>query len=138
MDDLFDVVNPVVKGMGYSIVELSSKRIKTGLFVHLVIYGPEGVGIDECVAVSKAVTPRIEASEDCRDVQLEVSSPGIDRNLKSAEEFSVFSGRGVKLLLENEWYSGIIQETDGVCVHLQIEGETRFFPYESIQKAKLD
>lgn len=137
-DGLFEIVNPVVQGLGYTIVELTSKHIKTGLFVHLVIYAHENVGIEECVAVSKAVIPRIEMSEDSRDVQLEVSSPGIDRNFKSTEEFSVFSGRGVRILLEHEWLGGIIHDTDASGVHIQIEGETKFFPFESIRKAKLD
>ena len=41
------------------------------------------------------------------DLTLEISSPGIDRKLKSNEELAIFEDRGVRVLVGDQWLAGI-------------------------------
>lgn len=139
-DRLFSVVAPVVEKMGYAIVELISQRRRSGLQVHLIIYRPDGIGVQDCEDVYRAVLPRIEVVDDTRDVHLEVSSPGLTRNLKSAAEFALFRSRRVKVLMDNseQWVTGTILSTDDTGLTIRAEEGEQRIDFTSIRKARLE
>lgn len=139
-DELWDDVEPVISGLGFSIVELKSRIVRNNFQVHLVIYHPEGVGVEDCSLVYKTLFPRIEILIENRDINLEVSSPGIERRLKSVEEFAVFKGKGIRILPvdSEEWITGIIEETDLEKVRIKKGNETVDIEYNAVRKAKLD
>ncbi|MFO7848825.1 MAG: ribosome maturation factor RimP [Spirochaetia bacterium] len=131
-------LEPIVKGMGYSIVELAVKETKFGLQVRAVIYHYSGVGVKDCETVYRAIMPRIEMLEETENVNLEVTSPGITRNIKNAAEFSVFIDRAVRILLESEeWITGYIVGANPDTVTLQTEENMTEIPVSDIRKAKL-
>ena len=139
-DQLRCEVEPIVSGMGFSLVELRHSRSKNQNHVILVIYRPEGVGVNECAAISKNLYPRLELIDGLENLQLQVSSPGLDRVFKSREEYSIFRGRTVKIMLhgETEWIRGKIESVEGGELSLQTGGETRRVKMDEIRKAKLD
>ena len=107
---LFDEIEPVVRGMGFSLVELSRQPTRERLQIRLVIYHYHGVGLKDCEMIHKTIMPRLELIEQNQDVYLEVTSPGITRNIKYAHEFSIFIDRQVCILGydENDWIQGTI------------------------------
>jgi ribosome maturation factor RimP len=137
---IHDVVTPVLEGMGYMLVELAIGRRSGVTRVSVVLYRKEGVGIDDCARVSEILAPRLETVEGIQEVSLEVSSPGIERVLRSAREYAIFVGRGIRALIgeETEWRGGIIERVDGDTVHLRAGRETKGFALSSIRKARLD
>ena len=60
-----------------------------------------GVDLEDCADVSKAVSAALDLEEDIIPAHytLEVSSPGLDRPLKSANDFTRFVGNTVKVKL---------------------------------------
>lgn len=139
--ELFSEIEPLVNGLGLSVVELNSHYAKGSLRIMLVVYGADGVSLDLCTAVYKAVMPRLELLKPERDVYLEVCSPGIGRKLKTVEELSVFKGLKVKILTysSEEWIEGEIGEAgDESFSLLGLDGaEERAVRFNDIQKAKL-
>ncbi len=145
-----DSVAPVVEGLGYTLLDLSAAIVKATLRVSLVIYRPEGIGTEDCETVHRAVYPRIEVLFDNRVLHVEVSSPGIERTFKSNDEFAVFTGKGVRLLTDDDadWIGGtIVSATDDHVKlahvhglgHSLPDGETeRTIPLARVRKAKLD
>lgn len=135
-----DMVEPVLAGMGYALVEIAVGRRKTGSFVGVVIYRREGVGVDDCAAVSDLLLPRLETMESLPDVSLEVSSPGIERTIRSPEEYGIFQGRGVRLLagIETEWQTGIIEACEGGTLWLRKGRERKGLALADIRRARLD
>jgi ribosome maturation factor RimP len=133
-------IEPVLNGMGFSLVELAIGRIKRSTRVNVVIYRPSGVGIEECAEVSRLVYPRLETIEGLSEVSLEVSSPGIERVLKSPQEYNIFQGRGVRILegTNTEWIGGVIEAAENGVLALKTGRELKKFPFSSIRKAKLD
>jgi ribosome maturation factor RimP len=133
-------VEPILKAMGFGLVELTVARLKGVTRVGAVIHGPSGVGIDECSQVSRLLYPRLETIEGFSDVSLEVSSPGIDRVLKSPEEYAFFQGRGIRILTdgETEWIGGVLEKAEAGVLTLRTEGKSREFGLASIRKARLD
>ena len=137
-NELYSVINPICEGFKTGIVQLNSAVVKTSLQVRLVLYKKGGINIDTCTEISRAVMPRIEVWADNRDVNLEVSSPGVGRVIKDAWEFHIFKDEKVNILIDNHWISGTIAEADNNRLLLESDGENAEYLYDEIQKAKLD
>lgn len=135
---LFQTVAPLVRGMGFDIVELVGKQVKQTFHVNLVIHRDSGVDIADCTRVYKAVYPRLEVAVDV-EVHLEVSSPGVYRKFKDAREFAIFTGSKVKVLPENqsEWLVGMIGDATDEHVEIEEEDAVRTIRFEDIRKAQL-
>ena len=139
--DVFKLIEPLVIGMGYFVVELNVHFTKGGLRLFLVIHKQEGISTEDCSAVYKTVIARLNLENPGRDVSLEVCSPGISRNLKSVEEFSVFKGKKIRVLLYqgDEWSEGLISDIsdDSFILDNVDEASSLTIGFNNIQKAKL-
>jgi ribosome maturation factor RimP len=137
-DKLFQEIQPLIRGMGFELVELASQIVQKTLRVHAVIYRAEGVTIDDVGAVHKAIQARMAVSET-RDIDLGVSSPGISRTLKYFDEFVIFKDRGVRVYRSSTgaWVSGVIGDTTEAGFNL-LDAHTIFIPFTDIGKAKLE
>lgn len=135
-DPLFEELQPVIESMGFSIVDLKSQKMKSSFQVSLVVHNDKGVGVDDCTAIFKTVLPRIEIITDHQDINLEVSSPGVERVLKSANEFEIFVGRKIRCLLGDEWKEGILKKA-GTVLSIDFSGDIQDVAVSDIRKAKL-
>ena len=133
-------IEPIMAALGYPLVELSVGRRKGVSNVVIVVHRSGGVGVEQCAEVSRAILPRLALVEGLADPALEVSSPGIERTLKSPAEYRIFRGRGLRVLPAEggEWIGGVIAEwRDGSLAFATPEG-VRTFPSGSIRRARLD
>ncbi len=135
-----DTIEPLLSALGFSLVELTVGRRKGATRVGVVIYRKEGVGIDDCAAVSGALLPRLETLPELQDVSLEVSSPGTERSIRSPSEYTLFTGRGVRILSgdETEWRHGVIDGVDNGTLWLREGKEKHGFALAGIRRARLD
>lgn len=69
-------------------------------FLRIFLYKDSGVTLDDCENVSRSLNPFLD---DLIPVKfyLEVSSPGLDRKLKSDREFIIFNGKVIDLKLKS-------------------------------------
>jgi ribosome maturation factor RimP len=143
---LLDSLEPVVKGLGMSLIELAvSQRKGRGtspgaVQVKAVVYHAGSIGVNDCSRAHRAMLPRIELAFPGRDIYLEVSSPGIDRLIKDGSEFFHFTGRGVKCYRADSagWTGGLLQSADEKGIILKTEDGDVSLIYDVIAKAKLD
>ncbi len=135
-----DTIEPVLTAMGFSLVDCTVGRRKGATRVAVVIYRKEGVGVEDCAAVSGALLPRLETLPEMQEVSLEVSSPGTERVLRSPAEYSLFAGRGVRILSgeETEWRRGIIDHVENGTLWLREGKESHGFALAGIRRARLD
>ena len=136
----FGDCEPLISGLGYSIVELNVFRKQSSWQIKLVITSPAGVGIADCSKVHKSMLPRLEAILATQDMYVEVASPGLDRIFKNAAEFSVFTGKQVKVWNTDisDWIQGKIVSSDSSSVRLETDKGEIDIPYIKIAKAKLN
>ncbi len=85
---LKQIVENAVSSRGVELLDLFHVRSSKRQIVRLVIDKPGGISVEDCAEVSR----RVSADLDMADVipgryTLEVSSPGIDRPLKTAADF---------------------------------------------------
>ncbi|MFQ3547898.1 MAG: ribosome assembly cofactor RimP [Termitinemataceae bacterium] len=139
-DPLLETLKPVVQGLGMSIVELSVSKQRSGVQVRLTVTKKGVVGIDDCARVHHAIAPRLELAFPDQELSIEVSSPGVDRNIKDASEFQLYIGRGVRCYRTDisDWTAGILEYADDHHVIIRGAKGTVELSYDSIAKAKLD
>ncbi len=133
-------VEPVITGLGYSIIDFVSHRNEKNLHVGIIIYKEDGISIEDCALVHRTLFPRIEVLEETRDVHMEVSSPGTNRNIKSIDEFIVFIGKNVRILVfdDSEWIHGKIIFVRDDYLSIDTGDTTIDISYIDIKKAKLE
>ncbi len=129
----------IIQEMGYGVVEAQLRQVKRSIQVSLFITRSEGVGLDDCTKVYRTVMPRLEVLLDSRDINLEVSSPGISRNIKYFREFSLFTGAKIKVMAEgtNDWVTGVLESADEKEIVLVTEGGEKRYGSSDIVKAKI-
>ncbi len=91
------LVEPVLDEMGFRLVRV---RL-TASTLQIMAERPDGTfTIDDCEAVSRAVSPLIDVADPVpQSYNLEVSSPGIDRPLVRPEDFARWAGHEAKIEL---------------------------------------
>jgi ribosome maturation factor RimP len=96
--ELVPLVEPVLESLGFRLVriEVSGRDGKT---VQIMAERPDGsMTIDDCEAVSKAVSPLLDVHDVVSEAyRLEVSSPGIDRPLVRPSDFVDWAGSEAKI-----------------------------------------
>ncbi len=85
---------------GYFLVEV---RIKPTNNVKVFIDGDQGISIEKCVQVNRALYKKLDESAlfPAGDFSLEVSSPGLDEPLKLLRQYKKNIGRQVELVLQD-------------------------------------
>ena len=98
---LEDVVRMEVDAQGFDLVELRRGGTARRPILDVRIDRRDGtkVTIDDCAQVSRALEPRLDASGLVGGPYvLEVSSPGVERVLRSASDWRRFAGRRARVL----------------------------------------
>ena len=132
----------LVEGLGFKLVDLKIIPAKTITKISAMIASPnpqESIGVNDCAKVHRALLPRLEALLGTEDTTMELTSPGIEHNIKNAAEFSIFIGRNVRVWDKTvtDWVGGTIKSSDEKSVTLEKEvGETLTILFENIAKAK--
>jgi ribosome maturation factor RimP len=87
------VATRVTADLRFELVDVEIKRAGGGQLVRLYVDKPGGIGLDELSSVSEEVSAVLDA-EDPIDghYTLEVSSPGLDRPLKTEADYRRFAG----------------------------------------------
>ena len=105
---------PIAESLGLSLWDVRYVKEGADWYLRVFIDKPEGVDINDCEAMSRAINDPLDALDPIENAYcLEVCSPGIERELVRDEHFAQFIGADVmvKMLRPVE---GIGREFDGV------------------------
>ena len=112
-----EIVAASVTGLGYELVDFEHSA--RGL-MRVFIDKPEGIGVEDCANVSNHLT-RVFLVEEIEFERLEVSSPGLDRPLKSLAHFQQYLGLPVKVRLNTlvegvKRFDAVIEAVEGEII----------------------
>ncbi|PZQ44515.1 MAG: ribosome maturation factor RimP [Micavibrio aeruginosavorus] len=140
---LIAISEPVIKDLGFELVML---EFKSGILQILAENPKTGnLGLDDCTAISKALSPLLEVEDPISGAYtLEISSPGIDRPLMKADDFGKYAGFDARVELEDgigesgqKRFRGKIIEADKEFVTLIVDNAERKLELANIKKARL-
>ena len=148
-NELFQSVSQCIKSLGLDTVEVTQSRDKGSTNMRVVLSKREGeINTDDLEKAYNVIYTMYQVLSQDRDLNLEVSSPGIQRVIKDVYEFEVFKGKNVRVYSTeySSYVVGRIEESDEVSVTLSsylIEdkkesGEIIKLNFDTISKAKLE
>ena len=145
MSDIWSLLEPVVEGLGYEVVDIEYRPHPTNGLLRIYIDGPKGIQLEDCQAVSHQVSSVLDVEDPIPgQFNLEVSSPGMDRPLRKVADFERFTGEAVKIKLTvptlegQRNFSGTLKGIKDEEVILEMDGETHYLPLDTIDKARID
>ncbi|HIT62764.1 MAG TPA: ribosome maturation factor RimP [Candidatus Caccovivens faecavium] len=137
-------VRPIIEGMGYELVDVEYKKEFDGMSLIFTIDKEEGVTIDDCEKVNKAIDPIIDELNPTDDepYTLVVSSPGLDRQLKTDRDLKRTLNKDVTLTLFSKLngkknFEGTLVNFDDKTVTIKIDDEEKIFDRDKIAGLKL-
>lgn len=95
-----EIAQPIVEELGLELWDVEYVLEAGQRYLRVYIDGPEGVDIDQCEAVSRALDPILDEKDPVPDSYIfEVSSAGAERQLKRPSDFQRFFGSKVEVKL---------------------------------------
>lgn len=99
-DTVASLIKETVEAQGVSLWDVRFVKEGADWFLRVFIDKEDGIGIDDCVNVSHSIDPIIDKADPIdRSYTMEVSSPGIGRELTRPEHFEIIRGEEVKVKL---------------------------------------
>lgn len=134
------LVEPVVAGMGYELVDLQAAN--GGRFLRLFIDKPNGIDVEDCAAVSRQLS-RVFEVEGVDYDRLEVSSPGLDRPLRKQADFARFAGQKADVRMRTpdatgrRRFIGRLQGAADGQLTMEVDGHAVRLALEDLERARL-
>ena len=90
VDKAYKIIKPIVEDLGYVFVDLEYKKEHSGYILALTIDKPEGVNINDCEKVSRALDEPLDTYDvtNGASYSFNVSSYGLDRQFKTDYDFN--------------------------------------------------
>ena len=140
---LLEVLEPQAAAHGVEIVTVEIVGAKKAPTIRVYIDTPEGVGFDELAASQTWINDILDEVDPFPGAYtLEVSSPGIDRPLRTPEHFARFAGQEAQVTLAKpvegrSKFTGRIEGVEGAAVRLFVDGEEVTFEIPDMKRARL-
>ena len=140
-----EIVSPFAKDLGLELWDIRFVKEGTDWYLRIFIDKDGGVSIDDCVDLSHAITkPLDEADPISQSYILEISSPGIERELVTDRHFEKFIGSDVMLRLirpidkVRDFSGRLMSYEDGVITVITEEGKELKVNKKETSYVKLD
>jgi ribosome maturation factor RimP len=140
---LIALTEPLLGQLGYELVDLEYAAGRASAVLRFFIDRPQGIGLDDCERVSHELSALLDVEDPVPTAYtLEVSSPGMDRVLRTPAHFQRFVGQRIWLELRaardgRRRYTGRLTAFDAEGIEMQVDGATVSVPYADIGRARL-
>ena len=136
---------PVINELGYSVWDIEYVKEGADYYLRFTIDHENGVDIDACEKVHRAIDPLLDELDPIEDAyHLEVSSPGLERDIKYDWHYEVLIGEKVELRLfapieafpGTKVFTGILKAYENENITLDINGSDCTIPHKAVSKAR--
>jgi len=146
------IAERVTRSHGLEVWDIVSRRESSGQVIRVFIDRPgpaatpeESVSIEDCVEVSREIGTILDVEDPLPSAYtLEVSSPGLDRPLRGAEDYRRFAGRLAKIVVREavdnqKAFEGRLRGVEDSAVLLEgPRGRMHRLPMQLITRARLE
>lgn len=137
------LAQPIVEAQGCTLWDVEYVKEAGVWYLRLYIDKPGGVSINDCEAVSRPVSDKLDEVDPIEgSYTFEVSSAGCDRALKKPEHFAACLGSEVEVKLyrahdgKKDWV-GVLSAYDGEAVTLTTPAGEKVFNKQDVAQTRL-
>lgn len=138
------IVSPIVLDERMELVDVEYRRESKGYVLRLTLDKEGGVTLDDCTRISQEVGRSLDVEDFIQTpYTLEVSSPGLNRPLKTEKDFVKYRGRLIKVKtidsIENRrQFKGRLMEISEDKIEIESEGRIFEILLSNVAKANLE
>jgi ribosome maturation factor RimP len=141
--ELLELLEPEIGSLGYELVDLELRLGESGV-VRLFIDSEDGITVEDCARVSHQVSGVLEVEDPISGhYVLEVSSPGVNRRLRTKAHFEKFIGQRIKIERQKpddngrRRYAGTLRDVGENGVAIEVNEKTFCISFHDIDVARL-
>ena len=141
-EDIEQLIEPFLKEVGVVLVDFNIHRTRRNFHIEILAdKASGGITIDECSRLNRKINDAIEAQNlIAENYTLEVSSPGLDRPLKTAGDFLRMLGREIRFFLSEPIgnkieYAGTISKVENENLTIDTSAGQVVIPIQNVNKA---
>lgn len=137
------LLQPIAAARGVEIYDVEYVKEGSDWYLRAYIDKPEGVTINDCENVSRALSDVLDAEDYIADAYiLEVSSPGLGRTLKKDRHLEKSLGKEIEVktykpIDKQKEFSGILKAYDAETITIEEEGAERVFQRSDVALIRL-
>ena len=130
-------IKSLVSTLDVAIYDITTVSENGETIYRVLITAKGGISMDKCVEVTKMISPLLDVTAPVKgDYRLEVSSPGIERKLKTAKHFEGSVGENVKISnLANEVFKGELLSFKSGVITVKTENGDDSVKLDEVYKA---
>jgi ribosome maturation factor RimP len=142
-EKLIGLVEPLLVNLGYELVDLELSTGHGSGMLRVYIDRPAGVGIEDCERVSREISALLDVHDPIPTAyRLEVSTPGLDRVLRTPAHYARFAGERVEVELVapregRRRFTGRLAQVSAAAIELNVDGTQVPLAYTDIFRARL-
>ncbi|MGE5676764.1 MAG: ribosome maturation factor RimP [Pseudomonadota bacterium] len=127
-DIAYDLAKPITDRYNFEIVEVEYKKEGADWYLRLYIDKEGGITVDDCQTVSEEMSDLLDEADPIEHAYIfEVSSPGIDRPLKTDRDYEKNNGKLIEIKLFSpingkKVFEGILKGHTAEKVEIEAEG----------------
>ncbi|MDR5658224.1 ribosome maturation factor RimP [Serpentinicella sp. ANB-PHB4] len=140
---VIELVHPILESEKFELVDIEFKKEGPHRYLRVYIDKPEGITLDDCQIVSEHLSEKLDEYDPIEENYfLEVSSPGLDRPLKTEEDYIKFKGRDVEVKLYEPFngkkhLEGELIGLENNNLNLKVDGNSIEIPIDKVAITKL-
>ena len=142
-EKLIGLVEPLLGNLGFELVDLELSAGRGSGMLRVFIDRAEGVGIEDCERVSREISALLDVHDPIpMAYRLEVSTPGLDRVLRTPAHFARFAGAQAEIELAaprdgRRRFTGRLAQVGATGIELTVDGAQVPLGYADIFRARL-
>ncbi|AHH11000.1 ribosome maturation factor RimP [Borrelia coriaceae] len=134
--EVYNLIKNLTDRLGIKIIETNIFRKRNEGRIQVVVYKDDGFGVDALCDLHRMILLSLESVLKY-NFSLELSTPGINRKIKSDREFKIFEGKKIKLMLDNDFEEGLILKAETDSFIFKTNNKEVKILYSDVKKAKL-
>ena len=140
---VWQFIEPLLSDTPYEIYDVEYVKEGTEWYLRIFIDKEGCIDLDDCETVTDLINDPLDELDPIAEAYfLEVSSPGVERHLKSMRHFENAVGEKIRVktfvkIENNKEWVGILKSVDDNGITLDANGKTIAFSFDKIAKANI-
>ncbi|MFK8017418.1 MAG: ribosome maturation factor RimP [Gammaproteobacteria bacterium] len=142
-EKILDLLSPSVEDLGYELIDVEYHTAPKSGTLRLYIDRGEGIDIEDCEAVSRQASAILDVEDPISGMyHLEVSSPGLDRVLRTPGHYAAFVGSEINVRLRRPLdgrrkMRGVLSAARDEDIDVTVDDTTVTIALTQIEKTRL-
>lgn len=142
--DVESLIKPSIEEMNYELYYVEYVKENGEFYLRIYIDSPSGISLQDCEKVSRNISDLLDEADPIKDAYyLEVSSPGINRNLYTPKHYQDNISKKVMVktispIMTKKTHEGILKSFNDNEITIENNNEEIIIPLDKIKSVNVE